>query len=259
MMKNYSTSQMDNFYETLASGIAKPSGVMNYIQHLFVAERCYPGASVLDVCCGRALMIPLLKQYASHITKYVGVDISSSNLSDAQKAIHQMDDGTSEFSSYLLQGDVTDLSFLRPMQFDVVVYLSALEHLEKEAGSLSLHQVSRMLSQKGTLYLSTPNTPSKSPRKLQYKVHVYEWSFDEIRMILNDLGLAVVQCIGLLPPPEEVLFELIVKKYGSDGGKWFRDMRSSLPNSFLAPIVASSFPESAREIMLICRKRLEAK
>ena len=45
MIGPYSVNQMDDFYPALASGQVKPTGMMNYIQRLYIAERCPPGAA----------------------------------------------------------------------------------------------------------------------------------------------------------------------------------------------------------------------
>ena len=62
----------------------KPTGIMNYIQRLFIAERCGPGARVIDVCCGRGLQLPVLYRYAPHIACYLGLDITQAHLDEAR-------------------------------------------------------------------------------------------------------------------------------------------------------------------------------
>jgi len=251
----YSSSQMDNFYETLADAVVKPSGVMNYIQHLFIAQRCPKGASVLDVCCGRALLIPLLKRYAPEIAHYVGIDISPANLEEARDLIHQRGGGAPQFPCSLVQGDVTQLSGFVKTKFDVAVYTSALEHVDRESGIISLNQVSKVLTENGTLFLSTPRTSGATPRKLQYKVHVYEWDRDELKEVLKENGLKIVECIGLLPPPDAILESTIKSKFGTSGVAWFEEMRDRVPYAFLAPVMAACFPSVAKELLYVCRKR----
>ena len=43
------------------------------------------GMNVLDVCCGRSLMLPLLRYYAKDIASYTGVDISKANIKEAMR------------------------------------------------------------------------------------------------------------------------------------------------------------------------------
>jgi ubiquinone/menaquinone biosynthesis C-methylase UbiE len=200
-------------------------------------------------------MVPLLKRYSPSIASYMGIDISSENLSEAQRIILLGNGRMPEFPCELIQGDVTRLSSLTLSQFDIVVYLSALEHLNREDGLRSLGEVSRALAENGRLYLSTPNTPEENSRKLQHRVHIYEWSFKDIRSVLEDLKMTITNSIGLLPPPEELLLHLIDEKYGVGGVRWFEDMQACVPEAFLAPVVAASFPEFANEILFICQKK----
>jgi len=253
-MSFFSTSQMDNFYEAFASGAVKPSSVMNFIQHLYIAERCPKGASVLDVCCGRALMVPLLKRHAPDIALYVGLDISFTNLGEAQGMIKQKDMAL-PFPCYFIQGDVTQVSSLLTKQFDLIIYTSSLEHLDRQSGILSLHQVSKALSEDGVLYLSTPRTVRDPSYKLQYKVHVYEWDREELEEVLNEVGLTIVECIGLLPPPNAILSQLIEARFGMSARTWFREMRRLIPSAFLDPVMAACFPEVAKELLYICKRR----
>jgi 2-polyprenyl-3-methyl-5-hydroxy-6-metoxy-1,4-benzoquinol methylase len=86
-----STSQMDDFYAALARGEARPSGRMNLYQYFYIAERCRPGAKVLDVYCGRGPALPLLCHYAPHIQQYVGLGISSDNLREAYERVGNLE------------------------------------------------------------------------------------------------------------------------------------------------------------------------
>ena len=249
-----STSQMDNFYLALAGGIAKPTGIMNYMQHLFIAQQCPEGASVLDMCCGRGLQVPLLKRYAPAVGCYVGVDISQANLDEAQAVMRYGDGQYPLFPYEFIRGDVRFLTSFLHRQFDVVVYTSALEHLERDAGIASLEQGAQALREHGTLYLSTPRTEGPLPRQLQHRVHCYEWDREELEQVLATLRLTIIACYGLLPPADDVLAPVIASRFGEGAAAWFQDMRRFVPPAFLAPVMASSFPEVATELLFVCQK-----
>jgi len=249
----YSTAQMDNFYQKLAKGIIKPSGIMNYMQHFFIAERCKEKVSVLDVCCGRTLLLPLLNKYAPKIAKYVGIDISLVNLKEAKAKI-KLDELKMNFPIELIHGDVTQLTKYVDDKYDVVSYTSALEHLDKKDGILSLQEVSKVLDDNGLLYLSTPNTPNIGQNSKQYSVHIFEWEKNELTNTLLNLGLKPIKYIGLLPPEDEILIRAIKSKFGKLGYDWFLDMKKKVPYPFLAPVLAASFPIVAKELLFICRK-----
>lgn len=81
---------MDNFYAAFAAGAIKPTNVMNYLQHLVIAERCHASDWVLDVCCGRALQVPLLKHLVPDLGGYIGIDIAEQNLQEATPCWQEM-------------------------------------------------------------------------------------------------------------------------------------------------------------------------
>jgi SAM-dependent methyltransferase len=250
--KSYSMIQMGNFYETLSSGLVKPSGIMNYIQHLSIAEKCQDFSEVLEVCCGRRLIIPLLNKYSKNIQKYIGLDISPDNLKEAQ---HERENRC--LSPYLqcefVQGNVTELSRIFPQKFNAIIYTSSIEHMEKEDGEKSIAEINKVLCKGGHLFLSTPRT--KHHQNIQYKVHIYEWDYEEIKICLNQNDFEILEEVGLLPPNDFDCKELLDAKFGSGAGKWLEDLRKKVPEPFMATIIAASIPDFSKEILYICIKK----
>jgi ubiquinone/menaquinone biosynthesis C-methylase UbiE len=251
---NYSQAQMDNFYQAFAAGSIKPTSVMNYLQHLFIAERCKPGNWVLDVCCGRTLQVPLLKYVVPGLGGYVGVDISQENLQEAPEVMRYGDGCPPSFPCELIHGDVTtDLLQLNRF-FDVVIYTSALEHMEKDCGIASLAQVYQVLHH-GTFYLSTPNTPGSSPKKLQHRVHVYEWDREELEEELSRIGFTIIECYGLLSPTNPAMVSVALdRRFGPGASAWFDELQKVMPAPFLNPLVAFAAPDAATELLYVCRR-----
>lgn len=252
--QSYSLSQMDDFYQAISDGVVKPSGVMNLMQHLYVAERCPSDSTVLDLCCGRALLIPLLKTYAPTIRRYLGVDISMANLREAEATLRRGDDRRCRFPCTFVLADVTELPFAADFTCDVIVYTSSLEHLERSAGMKSLEEVARVLSRDGTLYLSTPQTPEETPRRLQYKVHKYEWDRAELETVLHDANLTITDIIGLLPHPHDGTRRELENRFGVSAAEWYDALRTIVPYSLLAPVVATCVPDTSIELLYVCKK-----
>jgi len=256
MIGPYSVNQMDDFYAALSRGEVKPTGIMNYVQRLFIAERCPAGAAVVDVCCGRGLQVPVLARYARHIGRYVGLDISPRNLEEARHRIADLDCSVGlGFPVDLIQCDVAvpwpDLA-----PFDVAVYTSALEHLPREQAMASLRNTCAALHPGGVMFLSTPNTPGPAPRPLQHRVHVYEWNSDELLPVLADCGFAVHDVVGLLPPVSADVPGVLSDEYGPAAARWYERMRQVVPEPFLGPVVASALPGCAAEVMYVCTRKL---
>jgi SAM-dependent methyltransferase len=252
----YSVNQMDDFYSALAAGQVKPTGVMNYIQRLFIAERCPAGARVVDVCCGRGLQLPVLYRYAPGIESYTGLDIAGAHLADARERARHLDQvhGSRLFEVTFAECDVA-AAWPQLPPADVVIYTSALEHLPRDAGAASLRHAARVLSAEGVMFLSTPNTPGDPPRLLQHGVHVYEWADAELRAVLYDAGLTVADAIGLLPPTPEVTAAALATQYGTGAERWYTRLRETLPEPFLATVSAAALGNAAAEIMYVCRRR----
>jgi SAM-dependent methyltransferase len=256
MIGPYSVNEMDDFYRALAHGQVKPTGVMNYIQRLHIAERCPSGAAVVDVCCGRGLQLPVLYRYAAHIASYTGLDIASTHLTEARELAGQLDlaHGNRPFTIEFAECDVSRPWPAMPPA-DVVVYTSALEHLPRDQGAASLRRAASALACEGVLYLSTPNTPGEPPRLLQHGVHVYEWSDVELRLVLEDAGLAVEDAVGLLPPSPEATAAVLSARYGDGAASWYARLAETVPEPFLAPVSAAALGEAAAEILYVCRRR----
>ncbi|MGI9001994.1 MAG: class I SAM-dependent methyltransferase [Pseudonocardia sp.] len=257
MIGRYSINQMDDFYAALARGEVKPTGIMNYLQRLFIAQRCKAGDRVLDVCCGAGLQLPVLYRYQSDIDSYTGLDISPGNLAEARDRRVDLDrEYGAQFKLDFHQMDVSEAWPAHLGQFDVAVYTSALEHLPRDLGVASLRHTAAALASHGRLYLSTPNSPGPPPRKLQHRVHVYEWSHDELVGALDELGLVVHEVIGILPPLTQRATEMaITTRFGADATSFYRRLRDTAPDALLGPVVATALDDAATEILYVCSRR----
>jgi SAM-dependent methyltransferase len=256
MIGPYSINQMDDFYDALGHGQVKSSGIMNYVQRLYIAERCPAGARVVDVGCGRGLQLPVLYRYAPHIQRYVGLDIAPGNLAEARQRVAELNRWYRDqpFDVEFIECDVADpWPDIGPC--DVAVYTSALEHLPREPGIASLRRVAAALSDRGRLYLSTPNTLGDHPRPLQCRVHVHEWNMPELRPVLTDVGLVIDEVIGLLPPPPVQVASALTERFGNGAAKWYLRLRATMPAQFLDTITAAAVPEVATELLYVCTRR----
>lgn len=256
MIGPYSVNQMDDFYAALARGEVKPTGIMNYLQRLIIAQRTRPGSRMVDVCCGRGLQLPVLYRYRPELASYTGLDISPDNLAEARARLAELE------AHYPARPtvDFHELDVSQPWPemgpFDVAVYTSALEHLPRELGIDSLRHTVAALARTGRLYLSTPNTPGEPPRKLQHRVHVYEWSHDELTAVLEDIGLEIIDVVGILPPLTPQATEAAVSaRFGHGGTELYRRLRDNTPDALLGPVVATALDEDATEMLYVCSRR----
>ena len=175
------TYQMRNFYAQFADGFFSSLDVMNYIQHHAAVQKMKKGWRVLDVCCGRGLLLPLIRYYKPDIEEYVGVDISERNINEQlrRSGVKKIDDIESYYPfkiTHVLHS-VEDMDqVLEKESFDFIVYTSAVEHMQKDVGRRSLENCFKLLKPGGEMFLSCPNTANKKdPYDTQYAAHVYEW------------------------------------------------------------------------------------
>ncbi|MEU6562610.1 class I SAM-dependent methyltransferase [Nocardia nova] len=256
MIGPYSVNQMDDFYVALARGEVKQTGIMNYLQRLFIAEHIRPGDRVVDVCCGRGLQLPPLYRYCPHIGGYDGLDISPDNLAQARERVAELNEvyPDTRFPVRFHELDVSG-PWPRLEPADVAVYTSALEHLPRELGVASLERTAAALAPDGVLYLSTPNTPATPPRKLQHRVHVYEWSHEELSAVLEEIGLVVRNIVGILPPLDpEATAAAVKQRWGAAALEFYEAMADSTPAALLGPVAATALDTAASEVLYVCAR-----
>lgn len=245
---------MRNFYRQLRDGYFTNLDIMNYIQHHQIVRWVKPGNHVLDVCCGRGLVLPLLRYHAKKIGSYTGVDIEPKN---AIFLRCRVTDGKSvdyrsyyPFPVFFVHSNVAKMSTKIDNRFDFIIYTSSIEHMHKDMGQASLYEC-RKLSNEGTiLYLTCPNTPeNQDGYDTQYKAHVYEWKRSELLKSLRSAGFEIVTEYGLM------ITKKILKSEGERLGilPLIERLEKFIPNQWLLPVLAPMFPKQSKEIGIVAR------
>lgn len=252
------TYQMRNFYMQFRDGFFTNLDVMNYIQHLAAAHMAKKGMNVLDVCCGRSLMLPLLRYYAKDIASYTGVDISKANIKEAMRGATAKNLEPKDLASYYpfrvgwKLGNVAEMSKVIPAGFaDFVIYTSAIEHMHPTDGAKSLAECYKVMKPGAKMFLSCPNTPGNG-YQTQYRAHVYEWGYDELKAKLTEIGFSIVQEVGLVTSVREM--DEFYSKQPSALKDFYERMKSYVPSAFLTAFMAIPFPREAKELLFIVQK-----
>ena len=256
------TYQMRNFYLQFRDGFFTNLDVMNYIQHLAAAQMAKKGGNVVDVCCGRSLMLPLLRYYAKNIRSYTGIDISKTNIKEAMRGATARNLEPKDLASYYpfkvcwKLGNVAEMSKVIPAGFaDFVIYTSAIEHMHPEDGAKSLVECWKIMRPGAKMFLSCPNTPGNG-YDTQYRAHVYEWGYDELKAKLQEIGFSILQEIGLVAGAKEL--DALYAEQPEPLSAFYRRMRAYLPSVWLTAIMAIPFPQQAKELLFIVEKPKEA-
>lgn len=252
------TYQMRNFYMQFRDGFFTNLDVMNYIQHLAAAHMAKKGMNVLDVCCGRSLMLPLLRYYAKDIASYTGVDISKANIKEAMRGATAKNLEPKDLTSYYpfrvgwKLGNVAEMSKVIPAGFaDFVIYTSAIEHMHPTDGAKSLAECYKAMKPGAKMFLSCPNTPGNG-YQTQYRAHVYEWGYDELKSKLAEIGFSIVQEVGLVTSVREM--DEFYSKQEPALRDFYTRMKAYVPSAFLTAFMAIPFPREAKELLFIVQK-----
>jgi len=230
------------------------------------------GDRVLDVCCGRGLLLPLIRYYARDIAEYIGVDLSQSNI-DEQKRWS----GARSLSKLIDEGKIKSWEEYYPFKIthvicscedmdtrlehgsmDVIIYTSAIEHSQRETGFRSLENCFNLLKPSGTMVLSCPNTmEKKDPYDTQYAAHLYEWDLSELSKAVTKIGFQIEKTWGLVAKVRE--FEAFMEKQPIDEQDHYRALKEYLPTPWLMSLAPILYPEAAAEVFLLLSKRRRPK
>ena len=253
------TYQMRNFFAQMADGFFSSLDVMNYIQHHAAVRRMKKDWRVLDVCCGRGLLLPLIRYYRPEISEYVGIDISEKNIGEQlrRSGIKKIEN-IKEYYPFKLThiiGSVEDMDkCFEKNSFDFIIYTSAIEHMQKEVGYKSLQNCFEILKPGREMFLSCPNTSDKKdPYDTQYAAHIYEWGIDELREAVEEIGFEISEEYGLVGKVKE--FEAWLEKSGNQRlQREYKRLKRYLPTPWLMSFIPILYPEAAAEVLIIVKK-----
>lgn len=254
------TYQMRNFYAQFRDGFFSKLDVMNLIQHYKAAKMCKKNFTVLDVCCGRSMMLPLLRYYASDIKEYIGVDIEEKNINEAKRysGVKKMEIPMDEYYpfkvNYVLSNVANMADKIEHNSVDFTIYTSAIEHMHKDDGYASLQECFKIMKPNSQMFLSCPNTPGNG-YNTQYRAHVYEWGYDEIKKAFNEIGFTIKKEVGITSTRTK-LREYYYNQ-SPEYKKLFDMFDDYLPNDFLTALLSIPCPENSDEMLFVLEKRSE--
>lgn len=255
------TYQMRNFYIQMRDGFFSDLDIMNYIQHHRAALMLRKNDIVLDVCCGRGLMLPLIRWNRKNIKKYIGIDIELKNIESMRKNIcNGKEINPEEHFQFETEWKIANVAKIYKRlkeyekQIDFVIYTSAIEHMNKEDGEASLDGINKLIKPGGILFISCPNTPEdQSGFDVRYKAHVYEWKLSELRKELRKNNFIIEQEIGLTG--DITTWKEIHEKQNHEIKNLYTIMRDYLPTPWFKAIAFLDYPEEASEVLLICKRK----
>ena len=251
------TYQMRNFYLQLRDGFFTDLDIMNYIQHFKAVKMMKKGQNILDVCCGRSMLLPLMRYYAKDVKKYIGVDIKKEN-TRLRKDIRNNKIINPEtyypFDTEIIISNVAEMASKIKDKIHFVVYTSSIEHMHKIYGEKSIEQCSKVMTRGAKLFLSCPNTPEdQDGYDVRYKAHVYEWKISELKEILLKNNFKILEIIGLVGKISDI--KKAIKKMPQTLQNHYNKIVDYMPKEFLTSFLFIPIPKFATEVLIIAQKK----
>ena len=270
------TYQMRNCFHQFADGVATELDAFNYFSLARAADLCPKAGRVLDLCCGRGLLIPFLRYRNRQPSAYVGVDLKSENAAwrfpinrDPRRRGHVEMNESWHFPRIFIEGSVGAGLTSRVLEgikdeeafqkkgfaFDLIAFTSSIEHMQPEAQREALIEASRLINLKGRMYLTCPITPEdRNGYDCQYAAHVYEPKETELKLWLAVAGWEIEEEIGLVTKITH-----LKKTLTPDDLNIARDMNGRGPREMMLPLLAMMFPYAATEKAYICKLSTQGK
>jgi SAM-dependent methyltransferase len=274
------TYQMRNPYKQLRDGFFTHLDIMNYLHHHWIAKQARPGDLVLDVCCGRGIMLPLLRYHAPEIAGYIGVDLEPRNVEwltkrvtdgkylaeiPARREARPVGQPPSDepythtlrtyypFRVTFVESNAATMAepitqAWWPHLADLIIYTQSIEHMHPDAGHASLQQCAELAAPGCRLVLSGPNTPAgQNGYDTRYRAHVYEWKRTELLDALAAIGWRAEAQWGLTLG-KKTLAECMAEAGLSE--QW-KILSTTVPTEWLTPVLAPLFPQQAEEVAIL--------
>lgn len=249
------TYQMRNFYRQFADGYFTRLDVFNYLSHHQIVRWAArkPGVHLLDACCGRGLLLPMLRYHARELGGYVGVDIEPKN---ATFQSWRVTDGRAITPDYypfpveFVAGNIADADqLLAGRRFGLIVYTASIEHMHPDDGARSLHALRELAGTGATLILTAPNTPAdQDGYETSKRAHVYEWKLSELREALAAARWMITDEWGV-----DIGVQELKRLMTGESAALLERLRQFVPPEWLGPALAAPYPEQSSEVGLLCR------
>ena len=88
------------------------------------------------------------------------------------------------------------------------------------------------------MFLSCPNTPGNG-YNTQYRAHVYEWGYDELKTALHEMGFKITQEVGLVMGAREM--DAFYESQPAEIKRFYNIMRNYIPTTWLTAIMSIPF------------------
>ena len=114
-----------------------------------------------------------------------------------------------------------------------------------------LQECYKIMKSGALMFLSCPNTPGNG-YKTQYRAHIYEWGYDELKNELHKIGFEIEQEVGLIMGAKGM--DDFFATQSQEIQKFYAIMCAYVPKTWLTAMMAIPYPKASREILFIVKK-----
>ncbi|MCK4627531.1 MAG: class I SAM-dependent methyltransferase [Sedimentisphaerales bacterium] len=143
-------------------------------RYKFVARQLRPRDHILEIGCGSGLGALFLAQHSSRVT---AIDVKTQEIAEAN-SINRRNNATFEVADFF--------EYDPKLEFDVIVMLDVIEHMEENLGRKMIQRTTRFLADDGMLIVGTPSCYSaeyQSP--LSRAAHIKLYDQQELREMME--------------------------------------------------------------------------
>lgn len=201
--------------------------------------------NLLDIGCSKATFLHFWKNQFNPIWKpslnYVGIDIRDKAIEYSKAAFPK-----AQFHNI----DITKEELPTDKQFDTVFLMEIIEHIPIEDGHKILDKVHSLLTDNGTMIVSSPNPKKEFGQMLTNPGdHVFEYSFDEMVELLTKHNFEIEDVSGWFGRGKYIKANL-----DSDELKLYEKL-GRLGSALRVAVMTFIRPDLAECYTIICKKK----
>lgn len=247
-MSNYNTTQLDPNV-TFKKHVYHRDQFAHYLRWTHVLKNAKIGMNILDFGSGTGNMLEVFYRNKFRGKEYLGLDYNQNSINKAKIKFAAL--SWSEFRQEDLTKSNLKFETKDKLGWDIITSFEVVEHVGKENVDKYLQNIYNNMSNKTTLYLSTPCYDPYVGPAANHIVNgvIGELTYNEMKNKLEENGFKIIKNYGTFAS---------IKDYQYSLNNWqkemFENLREYYDTNLLSVIMAPFFPDKSRNCLWVCKK-----